>query len=146
MATTQENIAVSRRLIEDAFGKGDLPVIDEVCTETYVDHDPLLGDRGREDVKQTIAGYREAFPDLAFTIKDVIAADDKVVVRWRAEGTFENGFMGQEPTHEKGEPVEGIGIDRFEDGRVAESWGQWDTTRFMRNIGAVPEAAEALSA
>ena len=62
MATTQENIAVSRRLVEDAFGKGDLPVIDEVCTERYVDHDPLLGDRGREDVKQTIAGYREAFP------------------------------------------------------------------------------------
>jgi len=146
MATTQENIAVSRRLIEDAFGKGDLPVIDEVSTETYVDHDPLLGDRGREDVKQTIAGYREAFPDLAFTIKDVVAADDKVVVRWRAEGTFENEFMGQEATHEKGEPVEGIGIDRFEDGRVAESWGQWDTTRFMRNIGAVPDAAEALSA
>ncbi|MGH2966090.1 MAG: ester cyclase [Solirubrobacterales bacterium] len=108
--------------------------------------DPLLGDRGREDVKQTIAEYREAFPDLAFTIKDVVAADDKVVVRWRAEGTFENEFMGQEPTHEKGEPVEGIGIDRLEDGRVAESWGQWDTTRFIRNIGAVPDAAEALSA
>jgi predicted ester cyclase len=146
MATTQENIAVSRRLVEDAFGKGDLRLIDEVCTERYVDHDPLLGDRGREDVKQTIAGYREAFPDLAFTIKDVVAADDKVVVRWRAEGTFEKEFMGQEPTHEKGEPVEGIGIDRYEDGRVAESWGQWDTTRFMRNIGAVPDAAEALTA
>jgi predicted ester cyclase len=146
MATTQENIAVSRRLIEDAFGKGDLRVIDEVCAERYVDHDPLLGDRGREDVKQTITGYREAFPDLAFTIEDVVAADDKVVVRWRAEGTFEKGFMGQEPTHEKGEPVEGIGIDRFQDGRVAESWGQWDTTRFMRNIGAVPDAAEALTA
>jgi predicted ester cyclase len=147
MATTnQENVAVSRRLIEDAFGKGQLNLIDEVCTEQYVDHDPLLGDRGRQDVKQSIEGYRQAFPDLAFTIEDVVAADDRVVVRWRAEGTFENAFMGQEPTGEKGEPVEGIGIDRFEDGKVAESWGQWDTARFMRNIGAVPDAAEALSA
>jgi predicted ester cyclase len=144
--TTQDNVAVSRRLIEDAFGNGQLDLIDKACTEQYVDHDPLLGDRGREDVKQSIVGYREAFPDLAFTILDVVAADDKVVVRWRAEGTFEKGFMGQEPTGEKGEPVEGIGIDRFEDGRVAESWGQWDTARFMRNIGAVPDAAEALSA
>ena len=146
MATTQENIVVSRRLIEDGFGKGHLDLIDEVCTEQYVDHDPLLGDRGREDVKQTIGGYREAFPDLAFTIEDIVAADDKVVVRWRAEGTFENQFMGQEPTGEKGEPVEGIGIDRFENGKVAESWGQWDATRFMRNIGALPETTEALSA
>ena len=146
MATTQENIVVSRRLIEDGFGKGHLDLIDEVCAEQYVDHDPLLGDRGREDVKQTIAGYREAFPDLAFTIEDIVAADDKVVVRWRAEGTFENQFMGQDPTGQKGEPVEGIGIDRFENGKVAESWGQWDTTRFMRNIGALPETTEALSA
>ncbi len=147
MATTSpDNIAVSRRLIEDAFGKGQLDLIDECCTEQYVDHDPMLGDQGRDDVKQTIAGYREAFPDLAFTIEDVVADDDKVVVRWRAEGTFENPFMGQEPTGEKGEPVEGIGIDRFEDGRVAESWGQWDTLRFMRNVGVVPAATEALSA
>ena len=133
---------MSRALIEDAFAKGHLDLIDELCTEHYVDHDPLQGDRGRDDVKQTIASYREAFPDLAFSIKDVVAADDKVVVRWRAEGTFENAFMGQEPTGEKGEPVEGIGIDRFEDGKVAESWTQWDTARFMRNIGAVPDAAE----
>jgi predicted ester cyclase len=146
MATAiQENAVISRRLVEDAFGKGQLELIDEVCTEQFVAHDPMLGDRGRADVKQTISGYREAFPDLAFTIEDVVADDDKVVVRWRAEGTFENEFMGQEPTGEKGEPVEGIVIDRFEDGRVAESWGQWDTLRFMRNIGALTEAT-ALSA
>ncbi len=145
-AIQENNIAVSRRLVEEAFGTGHLDLIDEVCTEQYVDHDPMLGDLGREDVKQTIAGYREAFPDLAFTIEDAFAADDKVVVRWRAQGTFENEFMGQEPTGEKGEPVEGIVIDRFEDSRVAESWGQWDTQRFMRNIGVLTEATEMSAA
>ena len=50
--------------------------------------------------------------------------------------------MGQEPTGEKGEPVAGIGIDRFEEGKVAESWTQWDTQRFLRNIGAMPADAE----
>jgi steroid delta-isomerase-like uncharacterized protein len=142
-AAIQENSDVSKRLIQDAFGNGNLDLIDELCTEHYVDHDPLQGDRGRDDVKQTIASYREAFPDLAFSIKDVVAADDKVVVRWRAEGTFENAFMGQEPTGEKGEPVEGIVIDRFEQGKVAESWTQWDTARFMRNIGAVADPTDA---
>jgi steroid delta-isomerase-like uncharacterized protein len=147
MATAiQENIAVSRRLVEDAFGKGQLDLIDDVCTEQFVSHDPIQGDQDREDVRQTISGYREAFPDLTFTIEDAFAADDKVVVRWRAEGTFENEFMGQEPTHEKGEPIEGIAIDRFEDGKVAESWGQWDTIRFMRNIGAPAEATEMSAA
>ena len=81
-----------------------------------------------------------AFPDLEMTVLDCFAAGDKVVCRWSAVGTFESELMGQEPTGEKGEPVEGISIDRFdEDGKVVEAWGQWDVVRFMRNIGAIPD-------
>ena len=144
--TTQENIGVSRRLLEETFGEGKLELIDELCADGYVDHDPIMGDHGRESVKDTVAGYRKAFPDLKMTVEDSFAADDRVVIRWKAEGTFENEFMGQQPTGEKGEPVYGIGIDRFEDGKVAESWTQWDTLRFMRNIGAMPDAVEVPSA
>lgn len=140
MATTAENIAVSRRLLEGTFGEGNLDLVDEYCTDGYVDHDPLVGDQGAESVKRTVAGYRAAFPDLTLKIDDAFAADDKVVVRWTADGTFQNEFMGQAPTGEKGEPVHGIAIDRFEDGKVAESWSQWDTQKFLKNIGAVPEA------
>jgi steroid delta-isomerase-like uncharacterized protein len=148
MATTatQENIAASRRVLDEAFGEGNLDVVDELCLGGYVDHDPVVGDQDREGVKRTIASYRAAFPDLAFTVEDAFATDDKVVLRWSAEGTFENEFMGQPPTGEKAEPVEGIGIDRYEGGKIAESWGQWDTLRFMRNIGAVPETAQVASA
>lgn len=143
--TAQDNIAVSLRVLEQAFGRGDLDLIDELSTEDYVDHDPILGDQDRQSLKKTIAGYREAFPDLEFTVEDAFAVDDRVVVRWRAEGTFEKEFMGQQPTGEKGDPVYGIGIDRFEDGKVAESWEQWDTLTFMRNIGAMRDPAEAVS-
>jgi predicted ester cyclase len=147
MATTpQENLAVSRRLVEEAFGQGRIELVDELCADGYVDHDPILGDHGRDSAKDTIVGYREAFPDLAFSVEDAFAADDRVVLRWKAEGTFENEFMGQQPTGRKGEPVYGIGIDRFEDGKVAESWSQWDTLRFMRNIGAMPDTAEVPAA
>jgi predicted ester cyclase len=148
MATTatQENIAASRRVLSEAFGEGNLDVVDEVCLGGYVDHDPLLGDQDREGVKRAIASYRAAFPDLAFTVEDAFAADDKVVLRWSAEGTFENEFMGRSPTGERGEPVAGIGIDRYEGDKIAESWGQWDTLRFMRNIGAMADPAQVTSA
>jgi predicted ester cyclase len=148
MATTatQENIATSRRVLSEAFGEGNLDVVDEVCLSDYVDHDPVLGDQDREGVKRTIASYRAAFPDLAFTVEDAFGADDRVVLRWSAEGTFENEFMAQSPTGEKGEPVEGIGIDRYEGDKIAESWGQWDTLRFMRNIGAIADTAQVTSA
>jgi steroid delta-isomerase-like uncharacterized protein len=138
-----ENIATSRRLIEEGFNQGNLNVIDEVSADNFVDHDQMMGDQDREGAKQAIAGYREAFPDIHITIEDIFAADDKVVYRWSGQGTFENEMMGLQPTHEQGDPVKGITIDRFEGGKVVESWTQWDTLTFMRDIGAIPQEATA---
>jgi predicted ester cyclase len=140
----QASIETSRRFIEEAFNKGNLDVIDEICAEGFVDHDPLMGDQDKEAVKRSIAGYRASFPDLTFTIEDIMACDDKVVTRWRGEGTFENEFMGQAPTGESGDPVHGIGIDRYDDdGKIAEAWGQWDALTLMRNVGLIPDEAAA---
>ena len=140
---SQENTAASKRLIEEGFNKGNLGVIDEICADSFVDHDPLMGDQDAQGSKQTITGYREAFPDIHITIEDIFDAGDKVVYRWSGEGTFENELMGLEPTHESGDPVKGVTIDRFEGGKVVESWTHFDTLTLMRNVGAVPEQAEA---
>jgi predicted ester cyclase len=127
---SQANIDASRRVIEEAFSGGRLEVLDEVCAENCVSHDPLTGDQGLAEMKQSISMYRDAFPDLTFTVDDAFAADDKV--------------MGLQPTHEKGSPIHGISIDRFdENGKLVETWGQWETLTLMRDIGAIPEAASA---
>jgi steroid delta-isomerase-like uncharacterized protein len=141
-----DNIATARRVLEDAFSEGRLEILDEVLAEDFVDHDPIMGDQDREAVKRTIAGYRDAFPDLHFTVDDAFAAGDKVVLRWTGVGTFEKEFMGQQPTGEKGDPVMGISIDRFDGEKIAESWVQWDTLTFLKDIGAMPEAAAAATA
>jgi predicted ester cyclase len=138
-----ENVASSRRLIEEGFNQGNLGVIDEIAAENFVDHDPMMGDQDAEGTKQSVAGYRQAFPDLHCTIEDVIDAGDKVIYRWSASGTFENELMGLQPTHEKGDPVKGITIDRYEGDKCVESWSQFDTLTFMRDLGAIPEAAAA---
>ncbi len=143
----QGNMETARRVLEEAFSQGDMSVLDEVCAEGFVDHDPVVGDQDKEAAKQTISGYRDAFPDLTFEIEDAFEAGDKVVMRWSGNGTFENEFMGQQPTGERGDPVKGISIDRFdEDGKIAESWAQWDVMTLMRNVGLAPSGAEAPSA
>ena len=142
----EANVEASRRAIEEGFGEGRLEVLDEICADDFVGHDPIAGDQDLAAVKQTIQSYRDAFPDLSFTIEDVIASGDRVVIRWRGEGTFENEFLGQQPTGERGEPTHGISIDRFdEDGMLAETWNQWDTLSLMRSIGMIrdEEAARA---
>jgi steroid delta-isomerase-like uncharacterized protein len=140
---SEDQLAVSKRVIEEAFNQGNLDVIDELCTEDFVAHDPLSGDEDREASKASMSTYRNAFPDLHFTIEDAFEAGDRVVIRWTGEGTFENELMGIQPNHEHGAPIAGITIDRFEGGKIAESWTSWDTLQFMRDIGAVPTEAPA---
>jgi predicted ester cyclase len=140
---SRENIESSRRILDEGFSGGNLDVIDEICSDDFVGHDPIAGDQDREAGKQSMAAYREAFPDLQFTAEDIFAAGDKVVIRWTANGTFENDLFGQKATGEKGDPTEGITIDRYEDGKLVESWTQWDTLGFMREIGAIPAGTEA---
>ena len=74
---------------------------------------------------------RAAFPDVRITVHDVIAAEDKVVLRWHSEGTHRGELAGLAPTGARGS-VSGISIDRWKDGKVVESWSQWDNLGLAR--------------
>ena len=137
-----DNISSSRRVVDEAWNNGNLAVIDEVCADDFVAHDVALGDHDRETAKNLIAGYRDAFPDLHMHLEDSFEAGDKVVERWRTEGTFTNEYMGLKPTGRKGE-ITGINIDRYENGKLVENWVNWDNMQLMRDLGAIPEGDAA---
>ena len=134
------NMELSRRVIEEGFNRGILAVVDELSSEGFVNHDPAEGGDyvGRAAAKQQITTFRDAFPDLEFTIDEIFEVDDRVVIRWTARGTHTGELMGLAPTGAR-TTTTGITIDRFEDGMIAESWSNWDTLGLMRQLGAAPE-------
>jgi steroid delta-isomerase-like uncharacterized protein len=136
---SEANREAARRVVEEAFGQGKLDVVDEVVAPNAVTHDPAQPEdvRGPEGVKQQIKMYRAAFPDLQFTIEDAIVEGDKVVLRWSSQGTHRGDLQGLAPTGRTGGTT-GISIDRFEDGKIVESWVNWDTLGLMRQLGAAP--------
>jgi steroid delta-isomerase-like uncharacterized protein len=143
---SEENKQISRRFLE-VFQSGDLDAIDELVAENAVDHDPYNphADEGSGGAKKTIQMYREAFPDLEFTIEDQLAEGDKVATRWTATGTHQGEVMGIAPTGNRS-TVTGIVIDRIEDGKIVESWNSWDTLGMLQQIGAIPEPEAAAQA
>jgi len=132
----------SRRLLEDTFNEGKLELVDELVAADAISHDPATPAHmreltGPEMFKRTVAMYRRAFPDVRMVVDDVIAADDKVVLRWHSEGTHRGELEGLAPTGAHGS-VTGISIDRWNDGKVVESWTEWDNLGLARQLGAAP--------
>jgi predicted ester cyclase len=132
----------SRRLIEEAFGKGNLDVFDEVCAEGYRAHDPVTGDADLSHEKQNCKMYREAFPDLKPQILASYTDGEVCVLHWRMTGTHQRELLGLEPMGARC-TVDGITIDRFRGGKIVESWTQWDALGLMRQLGVTPTVGAA---
>lgn len=140
----EELKAVVRRELEEMFSAGNLGVADEIIAADYVGHDSALPEpiRGPAGVKEAVAGYRAAFPDLTVTIKAQVTEGDILVTRWTARGTHQGELFGVAPTGKQA-TVTGISIDRFSGGMIVESWTNWDALGLLQQLGAVPVPATA---
>jgi predicted ester cyclase len=129
---------VSRKILEDVFGKGKYEYLDQVCDSSFKGHDPLSGDFDVAGFKRDAESYRTAFPDLTPTVLGLCAEGDTVCTLWRCTGTHQKPFLGVEPTGKK-ITVEGISFDRYRNGKLVESFAQWDTLRFLQTLGIIPK-------
>ena len=127
-----------RRLFEEAWGKGNFDVYDEVCDPGFRDHDPLSGDSDIEQSRAMCRMYRTAFPDVKLTLLGSYADGETAVTHWRMSGTHRAALMGIEPTGRRC-TVEGITIGKFKGGKIVESWTQWDALGMLRQLGVAPE-------
>jgi len=124
-----------RTLIERAWSQGDLTVIDGIVAADYVAHDPTMNrEPGPNGFRKVVELFRRAFPDLRYSIEDLVEAGDKLAIRFLARGTHGGEFLGIRPTRRKVE-IAGMAIYRFQRGMVAEGWFQWDALGLMRQLG-----------
>jgi steroid delta-isomerase-like uncharacterized protein len=137
----EENKAVIRRYYEDVLNAGNIGALEELAVPQYDEHDPLPGQAtGREGLRQRVEMLRSAFRPH-FTIEDIIAEQDKVVVRWTNRGTQVGEFMGM-PATGKSFTIAGIDIHRLRDGKMAEHWHVVDQLAQLQQLGVIPQPAE----
>ena len=140
---SKENKATSRRFYEELFNQGNLDAAEEIVTPDLVIHDPNIPEepRGPEGLKQFVAMYRNAFPDVNFTIEDQIAEGEKVGTRWVAQGTHQGELMGIDPTGNR-VTVRAFTLQRFSGGKIAEDWAHYDALGMLRQLGVVPDPGQ----
>lgn len=77
--------------------------------------------------------FVEAFPDSHYSVEDLIAENDRVVLRVTTRGTHRKEFYGIAPTNRKVE-FTGIVIYRIQDGKIVECWDEIDFARLCKQI------------
>src|SRR5215204_326620 len=127
--SAQENKALVRRYFEEVWGKGNLAAVDDFVAADYVEHTvPPVSRPGRDTLKQYVAMFHDAFPNMKGILHDIFAQRDRVAYRWSASGTHLGEWAGVPPTglHMT---VRGITIHRIAGGRCVEGWGSVDISR-----------------
>jgi predicted ester cyclase len=136
--SAEENKAIVRRYLEEAWSKKNVGIIDELMPPNYARYLPGQDKPlDREGQKQRIAGFHAAMPDLAYFIEDLFAEGDRVVFRILIRGTHQSAFMGVAPTG-KQLTVTAIDIAHLENGKIVDHWGQMDMLGLMRQLGQIP--------
>ena len=122
--SAEENKRIFLRFIEE-LGKGNLGIVDEVCSPDFAFHSPNFPDwpRGLEGARQLAVAGRSMFSDTRTTLEDIFAADDKVVIRATLYGTYvgeaKPGFL--QPGEQFAMGL--VAIYRFLNGKIVDDWG-----------------------
>ena len=136
--STAANKALARRVFEEVLNARNMAALDQLAAADYEEHNPLPGQRTGLD------GLRDRYTmvlnglDPHFTIEDVIAEGDRVVLRWTNSGRHVAEFLGMPPTG-KSFTIGGIEIWRVKDGKLAEHWDMVDVFGQLQQLGLLPQ-------
>ncbi|MFN2191152.1 MAG: ester cyclase [Candidatus Promineifilaceae bacterium] len=126
------------QFMDQVWNQGNYDQIPKFVAPQYeIKNDP--GDQwngqviDNETFKERVAYSRNAFPDLNFTIQEMVAEDDRVAASWIMSGTH-MGDLPQLPATGRKFSITGITIYYFEDGKVSGHWQAFDQLGFLSQI------------
>lgn len=131
--TTELHKRLVRRLYEELTNERRFDALHEVLSADFDNGDPVRGPAAYEKAVATLA---QGFPDVRFTVEELIAEGDRVVVRWTWRGTHTGLFRGLAPTQQQ-VVNDGVVIYRARDGRLVHGWTINDRLGLLQALGAV---------
>ena len=116
-----KNKALMRRVYEEMWNKGNPALAVEIFAQP-------------EGVERFMSQFLLAFPDLQHVVEDMIVDDDRIAVRFSAQGTHSGEWMQFAPT---GKPIHYTGVTwaRIANGRIIEHHTWWDKAGLIEQIG-----------
>ena len=96
--------------------------------------EPVIGPAGYLEI---IGMMRGGFPDIQWTLEEMIAEGDNVAARFTMRGTHQGNFFGVPSTGKK-IAVQAMNFYRWSNGQIVGERGQPDLLGLLQQIGAAP--------
>ncbi len=119
MPDPAKNKELVRQVIEQIYNQGNLQMIDQLISPQhtgfdvgdpfYQSHEPTY-QHNTDGIKQFVFIVHTLVPDIHYTIDDIMAEGDNVLLRWTARGTLTGNAASISGT---GQPVEVMGMSRI---------------------------------
>ena len=132
--TPDRNKQVVRRLYEDCINRGKPELLAELVSDEFVGE---KGGRGPSGFASTIEELRAGFPDIRFSLQDLVAEGDRVAIRWTWEATHTGTFRAWAPSGKR-VTNSGIAIYGLEQGRIVRVSLETDRLGVLQQIGVIP--------
>jgi predicted ester cyclase len=132
MPDLKKNKQLAIDFFEQIWNQDDESAIYRCIAEVAAGNDPKFG-VGRESFRLQWRKWREAFPDINFAIEEIVTEGNTVVIRWHLTGTHKVECIGQPATGNK-VAVDGVSIDRIDNGVVASGFDAWDEIGFQKQL------------
>lgn len=138
----QENIQLVRKLF-DNLNSHNVDASDPYTHNSFQGtFSGVPGGINRDQNKEILKSYIDAFPNLHFDIRDIIAQGDKVAVTWVATGT-NSGVMrmptgGTMPATNKPARTVGTTVVEIRDSKVFRQEVYFNQVELLTQLGVMP--------
>ena len=137
----ESNKAAIRHALE-RISAGDVDGFVSLLAPGYVRHcqampPPMQELRGPDAMRAWLLGNKATFPDYREDLETLVGEGD--FVAWRSTGSgTQLGPMGPFPATGRRMSITIIGMHRFENGKIAETWTSWDNVAALAQLGLMP--------
>ena len=148
--SAEQNRAIVSRFYNELWNERKLDVADEIFASDCVTHQLQSGAeavpavRNPESVKRHVSEWLDGFPDLHFTVEQMLSEGDRVVSQCVMDGTHTGAWQGISPTGKR-VSVRLFVIHYIEDGKIAKDWVLVEALGFFQQLGLLPSSEEIFS-
>ena len=135
--SVEDNKATLKRMYDEVWNTGDVSKVSELVSPDYE-----YGDyKGPDGWGQIITMVRSAFPDLHYTIDQVIGEGDILAYRLTGNGTHQGKYGNFDPTGKQITLTQWF-FSNFKEGKLLNTVAIGDTLSLLQQMGYIPPTEE----